>query len=67
MPPPQRHTTSFDKRSSRRRPPWLKVRMPGGPTYRRLQALMRRKRLHTRFRMKTFQAGYGVASSFPQP
>lgn len=47
MPPPQRHSTSFDKRSSRRRPPWLKVRMPGGPNYRRLKALMREKRLHT--------------------
>ncbi len=38
---------SVRKRPPHRRPPWLKVRMPGGPTYRRLQALMRRKRLHT--------------------
>ena len=30
-----------------RKPPWLKVRAPGGPTYRRLQALMRRQSLHT--------------------
>ena len=44
---PQRHTTSFEMSSSRRRPPWLKVRMPGGPNYRRLKALMREKRLHT--------------------
>jgi lipoic acid synthetase len=40
-------TKSLRKRPPLRRPPWLKVRMPGGPTYRRLQALMRHKRLHT--------------------
>jgi lipoyl synthase len=30
-----------------RKPPWLKVKAPGGPTYRRIQALMRDKGLHT--------------------
>jgi lipoyl synthase len=30
-----------------RKPPWLKVKAPGGPTYRRLQALMRDQSLHT--------------------
>jgi lipoic acid synthetase len=30
-----------------RKPPWLKVKAPGGPTYRRLQALMRKQSLHT--------------------
>jgi lipoyl synthase len=30
-----------------RKPPWLKVKAPGGPTYRRLDALMRRQGLHT--------------------
>jgi lipoic acid synthetase len=30
-----------------RKPPWLKVRAPGGPGYRRIQALMRDKGLHT--------------------
>jgi lipoyl synthase len=30
-----------------RKPPWLKVKAPGGPTYRRIQALMRSKGLHT--------------------
>jgi lipoic acid synthetase len=30
-----------------RKPPWLKVKAPGGPTYRRIQALMRSKSLHT--------------------
>jgi lipoic acid synthetase len=29
------------------RPPWLKVRFPGGPTYLRLQKLVRDERLHT--------------------
>lgn len=29
------------------RPPWLKVRFPGGPTYLRLQTLVRAERLHT--------------------
>jgi lipoyl synthase len=29
------------------RPPWLKVRFPGGPTYLRLQKLVRQERLHT--------------------
>jgi lipoyl synthase len=30
-----------------RKPPWLKVKAPGGPGYRRIQALMRDKSLHT--------------------
>jgi lipoic acid synthetase len=30
-----------------RKPAWLKVRAPGGPTYMRLRALMRDRRLHT--------------------
>jgi lipoic acid synthetase len=30
-----------------RKPPWLKVKAPGGPNYRRLDALMRGQRLHT--------------------
>lgn len=30
-----------------RKPPWLKVRFPGGPTYIRLKGLMREERLHT--------------------
>jgi lipoic acid synthetase len=30
-----------------RKPPWLKVKAPGGPTYRRLDALMRKQGLHT--------------------
>jgi lipoyl synthase len=30
-----------------RKPSWLKVKAPGGPTYRRIQALMRSKSLHT--------------------
>jgi lipoic acid synthetase len=30
-----------------RKPPWLKVRAPGGPTYLRLQRLMRAQNLHT--------------------
>jgi lipoic acid synthetase len=30
-----------------RKPPWLKVRAPGGPTYMRLQQLMRAQNLHT--------------------
>jgi lipoyl synthase len=30
-----------------RKPPWLKVKAPGGPSYRRIQALMRGKALHT--------------------
>jgi lipoyl synthase len=29
------------------KPPWLKVRFPGGPNYVRLQSLMREQRLHT--------------------
>ncbi len=31
----------------RRKPQWLKVRLPGGPNYMRLKGLMREKRLHT--------------------
>jgi lipoic acid synthetase len=30
-----------------RKPPWLKVRAPGGPNYLRVQGLMRRQALHT--------------------
>ena len=30
-----------------RKPPWLKVKLPSGPAYRQLKALMRRERLHT--------------------
>jgi lipoic acid synthetase len=30
-----------------RKPPWLKVRFPGGPNYMRLKGLMREGRLHT--------------------
>jgi lipoic acid synthetase len=30
-----------------RKPPWLKVKAPGSPSYRRIQALMRSKSLHT--------------------
>ncbi len=30
-----------------RKPPWLRVRAPGGPNYMRLQALMRAQNLHT--------------------
>jgi lipoic acid synthetase len=30
-----------------RKPPWLKVRAPGGPSYMRLKALMRERNLHT--------------------
>ncbi len=32
---------------SERKPPWLKVRSPGGPNYLRLKRLMRRQSLHT--------------------
>jgi lipoic acid synthetase len=30
-----------------RKPPWLKVRFPGGPKYMRLKSVMREERLHT--------------------
>ena len=30
-----------------RKPPWLKVKAPGGPSYRRIERLMRAKSLHT--------------------
>jgi lipoic acid synthetase len=33
--------------SSQRKPPWLKVRAPGSPSYLRLKGLMRELRLHT--------------------
>jgi lipoic acid synthetase len=36
-----------DWKSSGRKPPWLKVRFPGGPNYLRLKNLMREGRLHT--------------------
>ena len=32
---------------SGRKPAWLKVRAPGGPSYMRLKALMREQNLHT--------------------
>ena len=32
---------------ARRKPEWLKVRFPGGPSYLRLKSLMREQRLHT--------------------
>ena len=35
------------RESQGRKPPWLKVRAPGGPNYMRLQALMRERNLHT--------------------
>ena len=35
------------RESQGRKPPWLKVRAPGGPNYMRLQALMRERKLHT--------------------
>jgi lipoic acid synthetase len=35
------------RESQGRKPPWLKVRAPGGPNYMRLQALMRARNLHT--------------------
>ena len=35
------------RESPGRKPPWLKVRAPGGPNYMRLQALMRERNLHT--------------------
>lgn len=36
-----------DHRRPERKPPWLKVRFPGGPNYLRLKALMRAGGLHT--------------------
>jgi lipoic acid synthetase len=35
------------RESQGRKPPWLKVRAPGGPQYMRLKALMRARNLHT--------------------
>lgn len=36
-----------DPKHPRRRPPWIKVRAPGGDTYEQVQGLMRSKTLHT--------------------
>src|SRR2546426_10074548 len=36
-----------DNRPSERKPPWLKVRFPGGENYMRLKSIMRERRLHT--------------------
>ncbi len=36
-----------DAKTSRRRPPWIRVRAPNGETYERVRALMRSKTLHT--------------------
>jgi lipoyl synthase len=36
-----------DPKHPRRRPPWIKVRAPGGETYERVHDLMRSKTLHT--------------------
>ncbi|MCL4251455.1 MAG: lipoyl synthase [Anaerolineae bacterium] len=36
-----------DPQHPRRRPPWIKVRAPGGEDYERVQALMRRQHLNT--------------------
>ena len=36
-----------DPRRPRRRPPWIRVRAPGGSQYERVRALMRGKTLHT--------------------
>jgi lipoic acid synthetase len=38
---------SIEDRPAGRKPPWLKVRAPGGPNYLRLRALMRAENLHT--------------------
>ena len=42
-----RRFDSPDGHPSGRKPPWLKVRFPGGPNYLRLKGVMRRQRLHT--------------------
>lgn len=36
-----------DPKTPRRRPPWIRVRAPGGETYERVRELMRSKTLHT--------------------
>lgn len=36
-----------DPKTPRRRPPWIRVRAPGGDTYERVRELMRSKTLHT--------------------
>ena len=36
-----------DPKHPRRRPPWIKVRAPGGETFEHVQGLMRSKTLHT--------------------
>jgi len=40
-------TDTIDWVSAGRKPPWLKVRFPGGPNYMRLKSIMREGRLHT--------------------
>jgi lipoic acid synthetase len=40
-------TDTIDWTASGRKPPWLKVRFPGGPNYMRLKSIMREGRLHT--------------------
>ena len=40
-------TLSADSRHYQRKPPWLKVRFPGGPRYLRLEEIVRRGCLHT--------------------
>jgi lipoic acid synthetase len=40
-------TDTVDWVSAGRKPPWLKVRFPGGPNYMRLKSIMREGRLHT--------------------
>lgn len=38
---------TLESNEPRRRPPWLKVRAPGGATYQQLYEMMRSKKLHT--------------------
>jgi lipoyl synthase len=40
-------TDTIDWAASGRKPPWLKVRLPGGPNYMRLKSIMREERLNT--------------------
>ena len=40
-------TDTIDWVAGGRKPPWLKVRLPGGPNYMRLKGIMREGRLHT--------------------
>ena len=41
------HTETEVGARSGRKPPWLKVKAPGGPNYRRLKALVQDLGLHT--------------------